>query len=532
MYHIVYISCRKRPVNKLRQQTDACFEPVGKQRPYHIEGQPENYTHYRYKCRNRCVFARQHTIHPAASGVLTALLRLHHSRCAHLFYEAKPHIRDSRRSVKASLLLHLQDYMLQQLFLVVAELQALEYQPVTFGQLACGEPQRYPGCSRMVFYQMHYGVKTPVHSSVLFLGAAEIKPARPFLIFRDMHSVVHQLPDALASGCGNRNYRYTQHAFHLIYKYRPAVVSHLIHHIESKDHRNVELHELHCQIEISFYIGGIHYVDDALGIVVEHELPGYYFFTAVRGHRVYSRQIGDKSIVVSLYHPVLSVHGDSGEIAHMLVRSGELVEKSSLAAVLIPCQRKGHSLSVLQRIFIRLHVIPAAFSQTRMSHRLLVASASRLRFCISDIGDVYSGGVILSQRQLISVYSELHRISHWSVFYHRYICLRYQPHIEKMLPEGSVTSHGYHGGSLSYRQLPQCNHVSISIIHIVSHCCILILLPKWFRLSRPIPCCTARPGTVPMPADKTRTVSPLPRTVLRTGCRSRQANWHIWNTPP
>ena len=50
----------------------------------------------------------------------------------------------------------------------------------------------------------------------------------------------------------------------------------------------------------------------------------------------------------------------------MLVRAGELVEQRRLAAVLIARQRKGEHGAVRQRILVRLIVVFAALSESRM----------------------------------------------------------------------------------------------------------------------------------------------------------------------
>ena len=55
-------------------------------------------------------------------------------------------------------------------------------------------------------------------------------------------------------------------------------------------------------------------------------------------HRINTGQVCHQSIRIPLDGTVLTVYGNSGEISHMLIRAGELIEQCSLAAVLISRQ--------------------------------------------------------------------------------------------------------------------------------------------------------------------------------------------------
>ena len=98
-----------------------------------------------------------------------------------------------------------------------------------------------------------------------------------------------------------------------------SVFPDLIHHVQCDYHRQAKLHELSCQVEVTLDVRGINDVNDAVGMVFDEEITGNDLLSGVRGERVNARQIGDGHVGMLPYDAVLSVHGDSREITHMLV---------------------------------------------------------------------------------------------------------------------------------------------------------------------------------------------------------------------
>ena len=55
---------------------------------------------------------------------------------------------------------------------------------------------------------------------------------------------------------------------HLIYQDRTTVIPYLIHHVQCENHRNIQFHQLHGQVQVSFNIGCIHNIDDSLWMFI------------------------------------------------------------------------------------------------------------------------------------------------------------------------------------------------------------------------------------------------------------------------
>ena len=131
----------------------------------------------------------------------------------------------------------------------------------------------------------------------------------------------------------------------LLHIYGPAVGADLVHHVQGQHHGHPQLQQLQCQIEISLNIGGIHDIDDPVGLFLKNEIPGHDLLLGVGTQRVDARQIYHRAALAILDLPYLLVHRYTGEISHMLVRAGKSVKKRGLAAILIACQRKDHAFT-------------------------------------------------------------------------------------------------------------------------------------------------------------------------------------------
>ena len=142
-------------------------------------------------------------------------------------------------------------------------------------------------------------------------------------------------------------------------------------------------------------------------------------------------------------HAVLAIHSDPGEIAHMLVGTGQLIEQCCFAAVLISHQRKGQGGAGGKWIAASLGVVFAAFTESGMDGRsaaffLFDGEAFRLS------GNRFNGDpvcIIKPQSELIAVYLQLHGIPHGGVFHDSDFGTGNHSHVQKVLPEGSFSAH-------------------------------------------------------------------------------------------
>ncbi len=116
-------------------------------------------------------------------------------------------------------------------------------------------------------------MQTPVHCAPVVVRLTEILPSRAFLIFGDMHRMVRQLRNPLVFCRGNRYNRNTEQLLQLIDTDCAPVFPHLVHHIQCKHHRNIQLQKLHCQIQIALNVGRVHNIDNSLWVLIKHKIP-------------------------------------------------------------------------------------------------------------------------------------------------------------------------------------------------------------------------------------------------------------------
>ena len=78
-----------------------------------------------------------------------------------------------------------------------------------------------------------------------------------------MYGVADKLVYALILCGRDGNNGDTQKVFHLVYADRAAVTSDLVHHVESQNNGNIQLHELEGEIKASFDTVCIGNIDDS-----------------------------------------------------------------------------------------------------------------------------------------------------------------------------------------------------------------------------------------------------------------------------
>ena len=312
----------------------------------------------------------------------------------------------------------------------------------------------------MVGDQVHDGVQTPVHRASVVTHTAEIGASRLLLILGHMHRVAHQLVHAFILGGGDGHHRDTQHGLHLVDADGAAVAPHLIHHVQCQHHGHIQLQKLHGQIEIPLDIGGVHDVDDAGGLFVDDELPGNDLLAGIGGHGIDARQVGDLGVGVFPDGAALAVHRHAGEVAHMLVGAGQLIEQRGLSAVLVARQGEGQRGLLRQGVFPRFDVEPSPLAQAGM---LTVRADLRRRSGRLSDGpdrrDVDLCGVRQPQRQLIAVDPQLHGVAHGREFHQCHLCAGDQAHVQKMLAQGALSAHHRDPGGLASLQLRQRMYV-------------------------------------------------------------------------
>ena len=251
-----------------------------------------------------------------------------------------------------------------------------------------------------------------------------------------MDRMIDQFVDSFILHCRNGNYRNPQDLFQFVNPDGASVGSYFIHHIQSKNHRNAQFHQLHGKIEISFDIGCIHNVDNTGRLFIEQKISCHDLLTGIRGKRVDSRKVRHRSLRMTPDRSFFLVHSYTWKIPHMLIGAGQLVKKRRFATVLITGQRKCDCLPLCNRFSDPvLPVIPgfSKFSYSRMCNgtmSLILTGFFRNRLNLRNLNLC---SLRKPQRQFISPQFQLNGISHGSCFTKGYLCSRRKSHIQKMM---------------------------------------------------------------------------------------------------
>ena len=117
-----------------------------------------------------------------------------------------------------------------------------------------------------------------------------------------------------------------------------AAGSHLIHHVEGNDHGDSQFHQLEGKIQVPLNIGGIHNVDNSLGMLLQDKIPGDNLLRCIGRKGVNAGQVHQGDVLVVEDLPLFFLHRYAGEVAHVLVAAGQGIKQGGLAAVLVACK--------------------------------------------------------------------------------------------------------------------------------------------------------------------------------------------------
>ena len=229
-----------------------------------------------------------------------------------------------------------------------------------------------------------------------------------------------------------------------------------------------ELQKLHGQIQVAFHVRGVHDVDDAARVPFQQKLPRDHLLAGVWRHGVDARQVRDLRFRMAADAPVLAVHRDAGEIAHVLARSSELVEQRGLAAVLVAHERERHGLALGQRMLVGLVVEPAALAEAGVRQRLLLVEEAPHARSAAAVGDgtlvlhLDPPRVVEAQRQLVAMDAHLHGVAHGRVLHHGDVDLRDDAHVQEVLAQRSLAADRDHRGRVPEGKVVQRAHVLVS----------------------------------------------------------------------
>ena len=106
------------------------------------------------------------------------------------------------------------------------------------------------------------------------LACAKVQMRRRNFMFRRMDQLICLLPDPfILTGRNGYDWNSQELTQFLDMNGVPAG-AHLIHHIQSNDHRLSQLHQLQGEIKIPLNIRRIHNIQDAVRIFLQDKIPG------------------------------------------------------------------------------------------------------------------------------------------------------------------------------------------------------------------------------------------------------------------
>ena len=246
--------------------------------------------------------------------MLFALTAFYHRPAAHVLDKGVAHISNGSVSVHTNFRLHFRNAVLYHFKLVGVKLKLFGNSRVSFNKL-CGTETSAKTCIvGVVFNNVAYRVDTSVNST-----AAVIYLSGLYALFSGIHSRFDKLLNTviLCGGYGHNGYAYPFGKLGDIYG--AAVISHLVHHIESQHHRYFQLAELKRQIQTSLNIGCVNYVYDTVRLFVYQKISCNYLLNSIRTDRVYSREINNCAVLVSFYLTAFLLNRNSWKISHVLI---------------------------------------------------------------------------------------------------------------------------------------------------------------------------------------------------------------------
>ena len=457
MHHGVDLPGGEGQVNEIGNPAHAQLHQVRQGAADDGKGHHEHQGHEPQKTGQGGVFSGEHPVNGHAALVLPALMGPDHGFSAQGFQEPEAHICHGGLPVQAGVLLHNGNQLGKGLLLLTAEGHLFLYQGVLLHQLGGGEPHRHSHAPDVRFQQHGGRMDAPVHRAYGVTGIiafqAKVKALGLLLRPGNKQGVINELVNALVPGGGDGNDGDAQNVLQLIDAHGAAVGADLVHHVEGQHHGNLQLHQLHGQVQVPFNVGGVHNIDDAVGPLVHEKVPGDDFLVGVGGQGVDARQVRDRGLRVAADGAVLPVYGDTGEIAHVLIGAGELVKEGGFAAVLVAGQGKGQR-ALLQGQVMAASVFAHAGVGDGRNPGLL--SVNRKGVCVY-VFNFNPPGLFQPQGQFIAPQRDLHRVSHGGNLLEHDLRLGGQPHVQQMVPQGAVAAHRPDECGLAGLQFVHCH---------------------------------------------------------------------------
>ena len=182
--------------------------------------------------------------------------------------------------------------------------------------------------------------------------AAEVQPLRNEFLLCCFQGNMNQIVNAPIFAGGNRNYRNGENVGNGVQINIDIVLADFVHHVESQDHGDFQLHQLKGQVEISLQIGGIQDVDQYIGMLMQENIPGRDVVQCIGRKRVGAWEFDDIGSLMPLHRAFFGGHFVGGKIPVVLEAPGHLIKEGGKTSAWIADKAdvNGHDSSALSTI--------------------------------------------------------------------------------------------------------------------------------------------------------------------------------------
>ncbi|MPM78768.1 hypothetical protein SDC9_125780 [bioreactor metagenome] len=262
-----------------------------------------------------------------------------------------------------------------------------------------------------------------------------------------------------------------------------SVALHLVHKVQGDHKGALQLQQLGGEVKIALQVGGVHDVNNGVGMLPHDKISGHDLLNGIGGQGVDSRQIHHGDLLVSRPGLALGLfHRHSGPVAHILVGPREGVEEGGLPAVWVARQSKaqglirrgggpGVSLTLVQ--VGRLHPAKGLLVGDVLHHSGLPVAVGLLHRVGPGGAHLNLPGILPPQRQLIPPQAHLDGVPHRGDFADKDGGAGGEPHVHQAsLDRTLVVSDPKDDAVLPGGELLQCARRSGGLL------CHMILSPQ------------------------------------------------------
>ena len=138
---------------------------------------------------------------------------------------------------------------------------------------------------------------------------------------------MEQLVDALSGTTYGRNHRNTDQFTQFFIIQMITTCLQFIIHIQCNNHFHIHVNELGSQIEITFQVRSIHYIDNKVGCFFDDMLANINFFWRIGRERISTRKVNNAEVIpLEREESRFGIYGNSTIVTHMFMCTTGYIE--------------------------------------------------------------------------------------------------------------------------------------------------------------------------------------------------------------